>query len=232
MIGGEFMKITFEEINDDVIYRISDFDPKYEKIFQMCFYQNDGKGYIKKYPKKSKYIEKMKRRYYENAQLMFDQLGYFSDVPWEMALKSFCQIINGKDINWWLTGSCATCIRGIELNPHDLDIMIDSKNVDELTELFSNYLIEPIINTDGWLTKDFGVIFLHARIDIASDPAAILDEPEPIDCGPYAQSNLEVLDWAGFKIKVPPLELQLTVNRKRGRLDRVEKIEEYLRAGQ
>ena len=48
------MKITFEEINDDVIYRVSDFDPKYEKIFQMCFYQNDGKGYIKKYPKKSK----------------------------------------------------------------------------------------------------------------------------------------------------------------------------------
>lgn len=43
------MKIAFEESNDDVIYRVYDFDPKYEKILQMCFYQNDTRGYKKSF---------------------------------------------------------------------------------------------------------------------------------------------------------------------------------------
>ncbi len=222
------MKIEFEALNDEVIYRVYDFDPKYENILQMCFYQNDGRGYIKKYPKNTKYLDKMKQRYSQNAQLMFDQLGYFSVVPWKIGLKKFCSMVQGSSINWWLTGSCATCIRGIELNPHDIDIMIDSKSVAEITELFKDYLIEPIVSTNGWLTKDFGVIFMDVRIDIASDPAPILDEPEPVDCGPYALKNLEIIYWNGFQIKVPPLDLQLNVNRKRGRKDRVEKIEEFL----
>ena len=78
------------------------------------------------------------------------------------------------------------------------------------------------------MTKDFGVIFLYARIDIASDPQDSLDDPEPVDCGPYAKRNLEELVWNGYVIKVPPIELQLNVNRRRERLDRVELIEAYM----
>ncbi|MTI79475.1 MAG: hypothetical protein FH758_01130 [Firmicutes bacterium] len=160
---------------------------------------------------------------------MFSQLGYFSPVPWEEALYEFVKKVNGKGIGWWLTGSCAACIRGIKLNPHDVDIMINSKDVDRINDVFDGYIIEPIVDTNGWLTKDFGVIFLHARIDIASDPLACLDDPEPVDCGPYARANLEEITWRGYVIKVPPLELQLNVNRRRGRLDRVKLIEEYIK---
>lgn len=222
------MKVSFENIDGQVIYRIFDFDPKYEKVLQMCFYQNDGNGYIKKYPNDAKYIEKMKKRYSKYAQEMFDQLGYFTNVPWESGLKKFCSMAEESNINWWLTGSCASCIRGVKLNPHDIDIMIDSVSVEDITELFQDYLIEPIIDTNGWLTKDFGVIFMDVRIDIASDPAAVLDDPEPVDCGPYALNHLETVEWEDFQIKVPPLELQLAVNMKRGRMDRVRKIEEFL----
>ena len=40
--------------------------------------------------------------------------------------------------------------------------------------------------------------------------------------------NLEELNWNGYVIKVPPLELQLNVTRRRERIDRVELIEEYM----
>lgn len=167
-------------------------------------------------------------RYSQNAQLMFDQLGYFSTVPWKSGLTNFCTMVQDSTINWWLTGSCATCIRGIEINPHDIDIMIDSQSIAETTEIFKDYLIEPIVSTDGWVTKDFGVLFMDVRIDIASDPTPRLDEPEPADCGPYALKHLEVIEWNNVQIKVPPLDLQLRVNKKRGREDRVKKIEEFL----
>ena len=223
------MKITFDENGEVVHYRIHNFDKKYEPILQSCFYQQVENGYIKIYPRHAKYLDNMMVRYAAHAQEMFDQLGYFQAAPWEKGLEQFCQKIDRAGIDWWLTGSCAACIRGIELQPHDIDIMIDSKDVENMTELFQDVLIEPIVDTHGWVTKDFGVIFMDVRIDIASDPDPILDHPDPIDCGPYARDHIETLHWNGHDIRIPPIELQITANKKRGRHNRVKKMEEYVR---
>lgn len=223
------MKIKFENVDDYTIYRIYDFDIKYEKILQSCFYEKINNGYIKKYPRNSKYIKKMKKRYHKYAHTMFDQVGYFTNIPWKVGLKKFCSMVKDTTIDWWLTGSCASCIRGINLDPHDIDIMIDSKSTSIVTEIFKDFLIEPIVDTNGWLTKEFGVIFMDVRIDIASDPVASLDNPIPLDCGQYAKNNLEIIEWEGYKIKIPLLQLQLNANEKRGRLYRIKKISEFIK---
>lgn len=222
------MEVTFENNENNVVFRLSNFDPKYEDVFKMCFYEKDGNSYIKSFSKHIPNLKKIMVNYKENAQEMFDQLGYFKPIPWEIALYEFVKKVDGTDIDWWLTGSCAACIRGIKLNPHDVDIMIDSQYINSISDIFVDYIVEPIIDTGGWLTKDFGVIFNHARIDIASDPQACLDDPVPIDCGPYAKEHLEIVNWKGFEIKVPPLELQLNINRKRGRIDRAKLIQEHM----
>ena len=159
---------------------------------------------------------------------MFDQVGYFKTTPWEKALFDFADSLRNTGINWWLTGSCAVCLRGILLKPHDIDIMVNSSDVQKISDLFSDFIFEPIRDTSGWVTKDFGVLFTTARIDIASDPVASLDDPVPVDCGPYARDHLEKVEWKGITIKVPPLQLSLNANRRRGRMDRVKAIEEYL----
>lgn len=222
------MKVLFEENKDDIIFRVYNYDHKYEKLLKMCYYQAEANSYIKKFPKNIKDIEKIQIYYSKNFKEMFDQLGYFKPIPWEKALLQFVEKIEGKGINWWLTGSCVACIRGIPLDPHDVDIMVDSKDISKINEVFKEYIIEPIIDTNGWLTKEFGVIFLHARIDIASDPQPCLDNPEPIDCGPYARENLEQVMWKGHLIKVPPIKLQLNANKRRGRLNRVKLLQEYI----
>lgn len=222
------MKISFEKFKEKVIFRVYDFEHKYEDVLKMCFYQKDGNSYVKSFPNNIESIEKIQNCYLNNAEKMFSQLAYFSYVPWEDALYEFSKKVAGSSVDWWLVGSCAACIRRIKMNPHDVDIFIDSKDIAKINELFEDYIIEPIINTNGWLTKDFGVIFLHARIDIATDPHPCLDEDEPVDCGPYARNNLEEVTWRGYKIKVPPVELLLNVNKKRGRVERVKLIEDYL----
>ncbi len=222
------MKVAFDEKDGFTRYLVSDFDDKYERLLEMCFYEKTKDGYSKRYPAGSKYLDRMMRRYSEYASEMFDQLGYFTDVPWEKGLDAFCSLLEGSGVDWWLTGSCAACIRGVPLNPHDVDVMVDSADVPALTEILKDALIEPIADTNGWLTKDFGVVFLHCRIDIASDPSPALDCPNPADCGPYARSRLETVTWRGHAIKVPPLELQIGVNRARGRVDRVELMERFL----
>ena len=224
------MQIHFEKEDTNVVFRISDFDPKYEEVFKLCFYMKDVDTYFKRFPINTPYLDEIMTHYQANAHLMFDQVGYFKPVPWEEALFAFGNKIKVAGIDWWVTGSIAACIRGISLNPHDVDVMVASKDVARISDEFSEFIIEPIIDTNGWLTRDFGVIFLHARIDIASDPVPSLDDPEPIDCGPYARDHLEEVVWKGLPIKVPPIELTLNANRRRERLDRVKMIEQFLQS--
>lgn len=222
------MKISFEERGGDTVFRIDDVDSKYVPAFQSCFYQREGQSFIKKFSKDTKDLAVIQRNYTSYAQEMFNQLGNFHPTPWENALTAFAERMDIAKVGWWLVGSCAASIRGILIVPHDIDIMIDSKDVGTVHRLFLDHIIEPIIDTQGWVTKDFGVIFLHARIDIASDPSPSSDKPEPSDFGPFAEKHLEEVIWNGYRIKVPPLNLYLNVNKRRGRLDRVKLVEEYI----
>jgi hypothetical protein len=222
------VKISFVENENDVGFQLSEFDPKYIPVFEMCFYTKEENKYIKSFSKDLPNLENIMTYYQQNAEAMFNQLGYFTEVPWEKAFLAFLDRVNSTNIKWWLTGSVAACIRGVPFNPHDIDIMVDHTSISEIEQVFSDVIIEPIIDTQGWLTRDFGVLFLHARIDIASDPVEALDDPEPIDCGPYAREHLEIVEWHGYKIPVPPVALQINANFRRGRKERVKLLQEYL----
>ena len=222
------MKISFEERRESVIFRIENFDGKYEPVMAGCFYQRDWASYFKQFLKSTKDLATIQLNYACYAEEMFNQMGLFNPAPWENGLEEFIKRVGGTKIEWWLTGSCASCIRGIQLNPHDIDIMIDSRDVDAVHSLFIDRIFEPILDTNGWVTKDFGVIFLHARIDIASDPQSSLDHPETVDCGPYAKEHLEEVIWRGFPVKLPPIQLQINVNKRRKRDDRVKILQEFL----
>jgi len=216
------------EQEDKVILKISNYDTKFIPIFKSCFYQEGDGFYFKTFSSPVKHLDKIRRNFIKHGPEMFSQSGYFQPVPWEDALLSFIHRVEGKGITWWLTGSCASCIRGIPLRPHDIDIMLDSSDFPKLESLFAEEIIEPFQDTDGWVTKEFGVLFLKSRIDIATDPSPVLDNPQPVDCGPYAREHLETVEWRGHSIKVPPLELQLYVNKLRNRHDRVELIRQAM----
>jgi hypothetical protein len=159
-------------------------------------------------------------------------MGYFRKVRWEEALLGFIDRLSGTDIDWWLTGSCAACLRGVSIEPHDVDIMLRSKDIDRVNDIFADYVIEPIRSSKGWVVANFGVLFMNARIDLAFDPEYFVDSPDPADFGPHAMKNLEELNWKGHIVRIPPLELQLQVNKRRGRNDRVKSIEDYLLHGE
>src|SRR5690242_4544986 len=49
--------------------------------------------------------------------------------------------------------------------------------------------------------------------------------PDVTDFGSLAASRLEVVRWRGHEVRVPPLDLQLEVSKRRGLIDRVAKIQ-------
>jgi hypothetical protein len=221
------MNLTAEEEDGLVYFRICTFNPKYIPVFKMCYYLEDDRGFYKTYPADYPFIGLIRQNFVQNGEAMFDQLGYYSAIPWEEGLSAFANRIAGKGISWWLTGSCAPCLRGILINPHDVDIMVNSSDIPAIIEIFKEDIFEPIVDTQGWVTKHFGVLFMNCRIDIASDPASFVDEPEPVDFGQYAKAHLESIDWQGHQILVPPLHLSIAVNKKRERWDRVMLMQEF-----
>lgn len=222
------MRPNFEQCGDQMLFRLDQVDRRYDDVLRQCFWQHDDRGWYRPYPAGARYLDRIMPYFAANAERMFSQLAYFEPIPWQDALLAFADRVSGTEIDWWLTGSCAACIRGVPLDPHDVDIMIDSRCATAVADRFADVLIEPIVDTGGWLTKDFGVLFWHARIDIASDPAAVLDDPEPADCGPYARRHLEEVRWRDRTFRIPPLALQAAVNQRRGRLDRAALIRSHL----
>jgi hypothetical protein len=45
-------------------------------------------------------------------------------VPWEGALLEFLRRVEGSALRWWLYGSAALAVRGIEVLPGDIDINV------------------------------------------------------------------------------------------------------------
>ena len=222
------MKISFKEDEKDIAFVISEYPDEYKKILESQFYSFKDENFVKKYPKNIDNIEKVKDNFKNYAEEMFLQMGYFKEVKWEETLLSFIDKVKAYDIDWWLTGSCALCVRGIPILPHDVDIMLNSKDIDKIKSIFSDYIVEPITSSKGWVVDYFGVLFLNARIDLAFDPQEFVDKPEPSDFGLYAMNNIETIKWNSKIVRVPPLELQLQVNRRRKRYDRVKAIEDHL----
>lgn len=222
------MNISFREDGNEVAFVVADYLPAHTTALEASYYSFEEGSYVKRFSKDSHNLEDAKGAFARHAEEMFSQIAGLRPVPWEDALLAFIEKIQGTGIDWWLTGSCATCLRGIDLRPHDLDIMLRSKDIDKLNQVFRGHIVEPIRSSQGWVVDYFGVLFLNARIDLAFDPQPFVDDPEPADFGPYAMDHLEEVLWRDHTVRVPPLDLQLRVNQRRGRSDRVRAIRDHL----
>jgi hypothetical protein len=217
--------IEFAGDSDRVKFVVREYGDVYEPVLRELFYAKEGEAYTKSFPRTVSNLERVQTNYAAMAEEMFAQVGRLKPTPWEDALLVMARRLEDAGISWWLTGSCAGCIRGASLSPHDVDVMLDARDVDRVSDLFADVIIEPIIDTQGWVTSHFGVAFPGARVDLAFDPQDALDRPEPGDSGPYAMARLEEVEWRGYRISVPPLALQIANNRRRGRLDRAAELE-------
>jgi hypothetical protein len=125
-------------------------------------------------------------------------------------------ITESESIEWRLAGSVALALRGIEIVPRDVDLVLDNASAQRAGQLLLEYLIEPVMPTPGWIANWFGRAFMHARVEWVG-----VDDPYDIE-------GLEEIKWKGKTILVPSLEMHLEEDKQRGLAERVEKIERHL----
>lgn len=207
---------------------LADVAPAYHEAVRSLHYTPIAEGFAKSYPADAPNLDRIYQNFEQHAEEMVLQTARIYPAPWEQALSAFLHIIAGLQLDWWLTGSAALAVRGLDIVPGDLDLVVDNPAAGQLGDLLLDYLVEPLQPSPGWIWHCFGRAFLHTRLEWVGGVNESADSPETSDFGPAAAKRLEVVTWRGAEIRVPPLDLQLAVSQRRGLGERAEKIITFL----
>jgi hypothetical protein len=225
------MKTICKTREHHTAFIFSDVEPEYHAVLRNLYYSPVEEGFAKIYPSDTPNLDRIYLNFERYAQEMVLQAARVRPVEWENSLSAFLQIIEGSSVDWWLTGSAALAVRGIDVVPGDLDLVVDDRTAFNLGELLLDYLVEPMQPSPGWIWNWFGRAFLHARLEWVGGVNESADSPQVSDFGPTAAKRLEVVNWRGKEIRVPPLDLQLEVSKRRGLTERAEKTSRFLLNG-
>jgi hypothetical protein len=226
--GAKAMRISRKTSGDKTYFLVSEVDPSYNTAAKDLGFVEADEGFCRVFEANTPNIDQIFARFVRFAEEMILQTAGARPVPWDKALMSFLERISVDNIDWWLAGSTALAIRGIDLVPRDLDIITDSHGSEQLGRAMSEWLVEPVQESHGWIARWFGRAFTQARIEWVGNVEKWVDERGPTDFGPAARARLQTVRWNGYTIYVPPLEIQLAVCERRGLKDRVQKIHEAL----
>ncbi len=223
------MTVSRKNAGGKTYFLVSELDPLYHKAAKDLGFVKTDEGFARGFEADTPHLDQIYARFTFSAEEMILQAAGARAVPWDKALLSFLQRASGENVDWWLAGSTALAVRGIDSVPRDLDIITDSDGAQRLGRAMSDWLVEPVQESLGWIARWFGRAFAHARIEWVGDVEAWVDKQGPSDFGPATRAKLQTVRWSGHTIRVPPLETQLAVYERRGLKDRAQKIQQALR---
>jgi hypothetical protein len=222
-------------------------------ILHMSWRKTDG-GFILSYPL-SVFSDQGEKELVGNnfsrlGQQMFESL--LSGIKWETPLEMITQKFNESGIEWYVVGSAGDAIRGINIKPFDIDIVVNTRDYHKAKDIcylnFPDSVIAPFTGSDeispskffdnpfGYFInplKYFGRLFLAgAMIEVAADEVWDLEGRGPGNKKPmwsnYEHSEYEKFDWRGHSIYLESLQHRYQIEIARNRADRIKAFEEYL----
>jgi hypothetical protein len=220
------MKTRWNTEGTQTYFIISDLDLTYENAVQEFGFRPHADGFAKAYPTATPHLEIFYHHFARSAEEMILQRVGVHPVPWDQALQALLQRLAQHNLQWWLIGSAALAVRGLDIIPHDLDLIVDDTGAIKLGEILCDSLIGPVEDAHDWISTWFGRAFLHSRIEWAGGIRENVDKHGVTEFGPTAVRHLETITWQGYPLLVPPLDIQREVSKRRGLKDRVRKIEQ------
>ena len=159
------MKIIRRAVGTQTWFVILESDPRCHDAILNLGYDRTQEGFERASPSDAPHLDRIHGNLERYAEEMILQRAGLHHVPWERALSAFLDIIGGEDIHWFLVGSGALAVRGLDIAPQDLDLATDAAGARRLGELLADYLVEPVQFHTGRICDWWGRAFIHARFD-------------------------------------------------------------------
>src|SRR5580704_7993752 len=90
-------------------------------------YEHAGPQWQRGYPADAPHLEQAWQGFTRYIEAVLRQAARLDPVPWRDALQEVCQRTSGQPVDWWLTGSAALAVRGVPVDPGDLDLVCDGQ---------------------------------------------------------------------------------------------------------
>lgn len=219
------MRAVLQTIGGNAWFVILDLDEVFHDAACKLGYQPVYGGFGSPCPPDSPHVHRAFANFQRSVEPMILQAAGRQPVPWDRALFDLLRRIEGTSIDWWLLGGAALAVRGLDVSPGDIDLVVADDAMTRVEDLLLDHVIQPVVQTPGWVHNSFARAFLHCRVEWVGGVCSLADDPDISDQGPYAQDHLETVRWHGHEIRIPPLALQLEVCRRRGLTERVRIIE-------
>jgi hypothetical protein len=216
------MKCYCYETETEFVFCVEDTDAIFEDNLKAAWFQKTDKGFIKAYPKEmddgvdEHDKELVKRNFARLGQSMFK--GEFN---WKNVLLVLAQAFLENGIEWYIIGSTSEAVLGVNITPHDIDVIVHTRDFYKVKSIFSDYVVEPFVDNKGtWLMRYFGRLCLDgALVDIAADEKMNLEN-----------HRYDKVSWNDYNIFIEPLQVRYQTELNRNREERIRAIEEYMRS--
>src|SRR5262245_35255375 len=124
---------------EQTLFVIADLAPAYHAAARALVYQPVAGGFAKTYPSDTPHLDQIYEQFAQHAETMVLQMAHVQPVPWEQALRALLALIEGQAIDWWLGGSASLAVRGIDVTPGDIDLIVDDAGAQRLGALLLDY---------------------------------------------------------------------------------------------
>ncbi len=113
------MYTTCETSGDYTYLTVVGLDSIYYEAASHVFdsYEHFEGGFRKAYPTNTPHLAQICRNFTRYVPDLIEQRAGIQRIPWELALESLLQLLQGTQLDWWLVGSAALAVRGIEVYP-------------------------------------------------------------------------------------------------------------------
>lgn len=199
---------------------VNQVEPEYEKNLVAAWYEKTNTGYQKIYPMTDK-ENGVSDKDIKIVSNNFSKLGPFmfrGDLDWEKALLTISKKFSENNIEWYIFGSVSDAIRGVKITPHDIDIIVHTKDFFKVKDVFSDCVVEPFIDNKGnWIVRYFGRISMdNSYIDVVAAEHLNLENHQ-----------YDKVSWNGNDILIELFENRYQLELKRNRPERLKAMNEY-----
>jgi hypothetical protein len=204
-------------------------DPGFRDVLPGLAYGAVDDAFARTFPADAPDLERIYRTFERHIEELLEQTAGRRRVRWEDALNELAARLASAGIDWFVIGSAALALRGIGVEPRDVDFVTTDHA--RVAAALADALIEPPLYDSGrdWIARWFGRAYLGARVEWVAEVYPDYDDwGAPNEIGPTAAKQLERVRWNGRSLAVSPLDIQLAVNEKRGLEDRVDAIRRFV----
>lgn len=215
------MKLYVKQMHDwnCYAYYAEDVDPQYWDYFQDGLWWQLGNSFIKTFDniKDFSYCAENFAKY---GEISIKQSLKLIPAPWEKALILLIPEMQKIGVDWYIHGSTAMALWGIDVVPKDVNISIPNyADFDKVRNHFYKLAIQPFERCDNWVACGLGSIFLEANIGFSFHNR---------EAQPHDMQNYHKLMYHDKPIYLSTLEMLKQDNLHYSRPKRVELIEQAI----